>query len=225
MPPGLLQPKSHLRFAGAVLTLYCLVVVVLGLPAEMTPNTLFAATSSVVGVLDDHGLNAWHRVFPGQRNHEKRRHIAIRFVGTTVDGQSVVLHEAPEGLVHPEVRVFDNLRTTVSYKMLRLAPLSRIMRTEDDAQWRTQLDQLRRQGHMARYVYAFCSSDHLAGEHDLLTVDMELFTAGIDYHTGAQYGRAAGVLRALCYAEQVVPHYGIPQTRPGWPGVEWREVS
>jgi len=218
-------PPPLARRVGALfLTLYCTAVVLLGLPRESGPRFLHTVTIPVRDVLDDHGINPWHFVFAGRRGQEKRRNVAIRFTGTTRDGQRVVLHEAPPGLTAPAVRVFDHLPTTASFKSLTLSRLGRIMLSRSEADWVSARDALQALPTLRRQVLGFCTSATLNGGLDLERVEMDVFGAGIQYETGDQYGRAAHLFEAGCDDRSVRAMTGEAPGRPDWPGVVWLSV-
>lgn len=217
-PPSL-PPMRRAAVWG--LTLYCCVAVALGLPVEVGPAFFHAVTGPVRDVLNDHGINPWHFVFPGRRGKNKRRHIAIRYTGVTAGGERVVLHEAPPGITAPAVRFFDNARTTVSMKSFTLNTLGQVMLAREDGRWQKAVDALRAFGPVRRSVVGFCTSETLNGGASVATVEMDIFTAGISYETGEQYGRATHLLEADCELGAVSSLAGEASDRPVWPGVTW----
>jgi len=185
---------------------------------------LHRVTVPLRDVLSDYGYNPWHFVFPGRRGTEKRRNIAVRYTGITPSGERVVLHEAPPGLTGPPVRFFDNARTTVSIKIFSLAGIGQVMLQRNDKAWEAAMRRLRGRSSVQRSVLGFCSSETLNGGQAVASVELDLFTAGIAYDTGEQYGRAAHLLRVDCASEEVEKIGGTAPGRPDWPGVEWRRV-
>jgi hypothetical protein len=197
----------------------------MGLPVEVGHMMLHRVTVPLRDVLSDHGYNPWHFVFPGKRGTDKRRNIAVRYTGITPDGERVVLHEAPPGITGPSVRIFDDARTTVSIKIFSLAGIGQVMLLRDDHAWAAAMDVLRERPPVQRSVSGFCSSETLNGGQALAAVELDLFTAGIVYETGAQYGRAARLLKADCASGEVEEVSGEALGRPSWPGVDWKAVQ
>lgn len=196
----------------------------MGIPVEIGPPLLHNITTPVRDTLNDYGFNPWHFVFPGRRGVFKRRNIAIRYTGITEDGERVVLHEAPPGLTGPSVRVFDDARTTASIKIFGLTEGGAVMLRRGDERWAKAVDRLRKMGNPKRSVLGFCTSDTLNGGRVLRAVELDMFTAGIAYETGEQYGRAWSLLRADCASGTVEAGEGAAAGRPDWPGVEWQAL-
>lgn len=196
----------------------------MGIPVEVGPPLLHNVTTPVRDTLNDYGFNPWHFVFPGRRGVFKRRNIAVRYTGITDDGERVVLHEAPPGLTGPSVRVFDDARTTASIKIFGLTEGGAVMLRRDDERWAKAVRRLRKMGNAKRSVLGFCTSDTLNGGQALREVELDLFTAGISYVNGEQYGRAWSLLRADCASGTVEPGEGAAVGRPDWPGVEWQAL-
>ena len=86
------------------------------------------------------------------------------------------------------------------------------------------MERLRVRAPVERSVRAFCSSETLNGGQVLQSVELDLFTAGIAYESGEQYGRAVRLLQADCASGDVEQARGAAPDRPSWPGVEWRPV-
>lgn len=212
------------RLAAWLLAVYCAFTVAMGLPDELSPSMLQGIATPVRNFLDDHGYNPWHFVFPGRRGTTRRRNVAVRYTGITTDGERVVLHEAPPGLTGPPVRIFDDARTTVSIKIFSLAGIGRVMLERDAAGWDQAIAKLRTRGPVKRSIVGFCSSKVLNGGRQLASVELDLFTAGISYETGEQYGRAARLLQTQCDTGSITTPYGEAPNKPDWPGVDWRGV-
>ena len=224
MLPSVSAPSRWRRLAAWLLGLYCFGTVVMGLPVEVGHWRLHRVTVPVREFLSDYGVNPWHFVFPGRRGTDKRRNVAVRYTGITPQGERVVLHEAPPGMTGPPVRVFDDARTTVSIKIFSLSGIGQAMLLRDDKAWEGAMRRLRGRSSVRRGVQGFCSSDTLNGGQALASVELDLFTAGIDYETGEQYGRAAHLLKVDCVSGDVKEVGGEAPDRPSWPGVEWGPV-
>ncbi len=222
--PARPSPPLRRRLGGAALVGYCAIVVLLGLPWNARLPALDIGTGALLEVLEDYGINPWHRVFAGKRGTDKRRRFALRVSATTTDGDSVVLHESPPGLTDPLVRLFDNIRTTASFKAFGLTPLGTIMYTREDAEWAEELESFRNEVMTRRFVAGFCRSSTLNGGTDVRQVGLEIFTAGIDYNTGEQYARGTKVVQVDCASGAVTDWTGPADHPPTWPDVTWRTV-
>ena len=218
-------PSGGRRLSAICLGLYCVFNVVMGIPNELSPRFLREQTTPLRELFNDYGHNPWHFVFPGGRGTNKRRNVAVRYTGITTTGERVVLHEAPQGLTGPHLRVFDDARTTVSIKIFSLVGIGRVMLHRNDARWQEAMGILRARGPVKRSILGFCNSDTLNGGRQLESVELDLFTAGISYESGEQYGRASKLLLAKCDQDTVFKSYGEAPKRPDWPGVEWRPVQ
>lgn len=216
--------SNRQRIAVAAILAYCVPVVILGFPREILPTFVHQQTSAARAKLDAIGINPWHFVFPGNRDHQKRRHIAVQYTGISRDGERTVLHEGPKGLTNPSVRVWESLRDTVSHKTISLKYGGRLMRRQSDKAWRDDLDTFLRSGRPDGLTRAFCDSALLHGGTDPEYVEMDLFVAGIDYDTGEQYGRAVKVLKRHCPSGRSYRPLGAPEDLPDWPNVEWRAI-
>ena len=216
------RPSLAQRVAALLLLLYCGTTTVLALPEEVVPAGVHTHTQATRAWLDTNlGINPWHFVFPGRRDHQKRRHIATRYTGVTTAGEQVLLHEGPRGLTSPSVRLFDSVRDTASHKILSLLHTGRLMRYRDDQLWLDKYQQLINSGRPQAILLAFCASPVLNGDRQMSSVVMELFLAGIDYNTGEQYGRALKVAHLDCETKTFSRAKGKPEALPDWPGVEW----
>lgn len=217
-------PPPLRRWSARLLGAACVVHVTMGIPEELAPGLNARVTAPVRDWLDDHGYNPWHFVFGGVRGINKRRNIALRYTGITADGERVVLHEAPPGLTGPSVRLFDHMPTTATIKNLGLQEGGELMFRRDDPRWLEELDTVRGLARVRRSVLGFCDSATLNGGRDLQAVELDLFSAGISYTVGVQYGRAARALRADCERGTVEHLHGEAPDRPDWPGMKWKAV-
>lgn len=215
-------PSLRQRGATVLLLLYCIATTVLALPEEVVPKQVHQHTYATRAWFDAHGINPWHFVFAGRRDHQKRRHIATRYTGVTEEGTRVVLHESPHGLTNPSVRLFDSVRDTASYKIFTLVHSGRLMRFRDDADWLDRYQKFIKTGRAQGMLLAFCKSHVLNGDRQMRSVEMEMFLAGIDYHTGEQHGRALKVARVHCKTGTFSRASGKPEVLPDWPGVVWQ---
>jgi len=219
------RPSAAQRAAALLLLTYSVAVTILAMPKEVLPDAVHKKTQATRDKLDKLGINPWHFVFPGRRDHQKRRHIATRYVGVTTSGQKVVLHEGPEGLTNPPVRLFDSIKDTASHKILTMAHGGPLMRFRDDEVWAKRYDAFLESRRPHKLMQAFCESAVLNGGREMDSVVMELFTAGIDYNTGEQYGRALRVGRLHCKSSTYSRAHGTPDTLPDWPGVVWQVMQ
>lgn len=207
---------------GAVL-IWCVLLLLGALPVILTPGPLRGTREAVMELFEAAGVRSGSFVFGGNRGDGKRRFWAMQVLARLPDGRLTRLHESPADLSYPPIRWMVSVQDTLSFKMLYLSRLTRLVEATDPEVRARALDEFRRGSWSIGVGRFFCESDRYAFADPRARVYVQAWWATVSYATGQLTPHRETLFAYDCTTRKLAQDWPTPTATPAFPGLDWGE--